>query len=73
MKKPRKPPRNRNRIIIQVEINAAPAWCLDNGLVTRDRSQAHRWPTYHEASAYALTHLDPKTPRDIHEWIGARP
>jgi hypothetical protein len=55
------------KIIVQVEINAAPAWLLDNGLVTRDRSQAHRWDTYSEASAYVLEHLDPKTPRDIHE------
>ncbi len=62
--------RKRAGTIVQVEINAAPAWCLDNGLVTRDRSAAHRWPSYKDAAAYVAVHLDPKTPRELIEVYG---
>lgn len=62
--------RKRAGTIVQVEINAAPAWCLDNGLVTRDRSAAHRWPSYKDAEVYVAVHLDPKTPRELIEVYG---
>lgn len=56
-----------HKFIIQAEINGAPAWCLNNGLATRDRSMAHRWRTRLDADVYAAAHLDPKTPRVVLE------
>lgn len=56
-----------HKFIIQAEINGAPAWCLNNGLATRDRSMAYPWPSLRAAGLYAAAHLDPKTPRVVLE------